>query len=71
MIIHLYVIAPGHGTHYWNNEISIPVSPPQPNPQHPKNTPHILYSRPWKVKSQPEGGPHIGPKHVVVSLLYY
>jgi len=24
-----------------------------------------------KVKSQPEDGPHIGPKHVVVSLLYY
>ena len=24
-----------------------------------------------KVKSQPEDGPNIGPKHVVVFLLYY
>ena len=24
-----------------------------------------------QVKSQPEDGPHIGPKHVVVFLLYY
>jgi len=24
-----------------------------------------------KVRSQPEDGPHIGPKHVVVFLLYY
>ena len=39
--------------------------------QYQKNTPHILYSGPCKVRSQPEDGPHIGPKHVVSSLLYY
>ena len=61
---------PGHGTHYWNKRDLVP-SPPPPNPQYPKNTPHILYSGPWKVRSQPEDGPYIGPKHVVLFLLYY
>ena len=35
------VTALGHGSHYWNNEISFPP----PNPQ--TNAPHILYS--WSV----------------------
>ena len=29
-------VAPAHGTHYCNNEISFPP----PNPQYPKRTPH-------------------------------
>jgi len=35
------VIAPGHGTHYWNNEISSPLPSPHPTPNTQK-TPHIL-----------------------------
>jgi len=34
------VIAPGHGTHYWNNEISPLPSPTKP--PIPQRTPHIL-----------------------------
>ena len=30
----------GHGTHYWNNEISFPSLFPPPNPQNPQRTPH-------------------------------
>jgi len=45
------------------------VPPTQPL-IHLKNTPHILYTA-LQVKPQPEDGPNIGPKHVVVFLLYY
>ena len=45
-----------------------PRTPP-PNPQYPKRTPHTSCIAAPKVKSQPEDGPHIGPKHVVVVLL--
>ena len=44
---------------------------PPPNPQYPKRTPHTSRIAAPKVKSQPEDGPHIGPKHVVVVLVYY
>jgi hypothetical protein len=56
-----------NGTHYWNNEILFPP----PNPQYPKRTPHTSCIAALWVKPQPEGGPHIGAKHVVVFLLYY
>ena len=44
---------------------------PQPNPQYPKRTPHTSCTAALKVKSQPEDGPHIGLKHVVVFLVYW
>ena len=42
---------------------------PPPNPQQPKRTPHTSCIAAPKVKSQPEDGPYIGPKHVVVVLV--
>ena len=44
----------GHGTQYWNNEISSPHT-------------HLVK---LISKLQPEDGPPIGPKHVVVFPLY-
>jgi len=44
--------------------------PSQPNPQYPQRTPHTSCIADLYVKSQPEDGPHIGPKHVVVFQLY-
>ena len=32
---------------------------------------HTYFIAALQVKSQPEDGQHIGPKHVVVDLLYY
>ena len=61
------ITALGHGTHNWNNEISFPP----PNSQYPKRTPHTFCIAALWVKLQPEDGPHTGPKHVVVFLLYY
>jgi len=40
-----------------------------PSPHEPKRTPHTSCIDAPKVKSQPEDGPHIGPKHVVVVLV--
>ena len=57
----------GHGNYNWNNEISFYP----PNPQYPKRTPHTSFIAAVWVKLQPEDGPHIGRKHVVVFLLYY
>jgi len=45
--------------------------PPQPNPQYPQRTLQTSCIADLYVKSQTEDGPHIGPKHVVVFLLYY
>ena len=36
-----------------------------------RQTPHTSCIADLQVESQPEDGPHIGPKHVVVFLLYY
>ena len=43
---------------------------PHPTPNNIKE-PHTSCIAAPKVKSQPENGPHIGPKHVVVVLVYY
>ena len=40
-------------------------------PQYPQRTPHTSCIAALLVKAQSEDGPHIGPKHVVVSLLNY
>jgi len=58
------ITALGHGTHCGNNEISYP--PPNTLKEHP----HTSCIAALEVKSQPEDGQHIGPKHVVVHPLY-
>jgi len=58
------ITALGHGTHYSNNEISFPPPPT------PRKTPHTSYITDMLVESQPEDGTYIGPKHVVVFLLF-
>ena len=45
--------------------------PPHPIPKTLKKTPHTSCIAALQVKSQPADGPRIGPKHVVVYLLYY
>ena len=43
---------------------------PHPTPNTLKEHPHTSCTAALKVKSQPEDGQHIGPKHVVVFPLY-
>ena len=63
LMVDRLIKTPEYGTHWY--EIS--NSPPPPEP--PKNRPtHSCITDP-KVQSQPEDGPHIGPKHVVINLL--
>ena len=42
---------------------------PHPTPTNLKKKTHTSCIAAPKVKSQPEDGPHIGPKHVVVVLV--
>ena len=44
---------------------------PHPTPTNLKEHSHTSCIAAPKVKSQPEDGPHIRPKHVVVVLVYY
>jgi len=50
----------------------VPTTEMRSHPPHPPTqTPHTSCTIDLQVKSQSEDGPHIGPKHVVVFLLYH
>jgi len=52
-------------------DLVITTRSPFPVPPTQSPTPHTSSIDAVQVKSQPEDGPHKGPKHVVVFLLHY
>jgi len=63
MVVHLEKKTRGPSTHCYN-EISTPLPPKTPQ----ERPTHSCITDP-KIQSQPEDGPNIGPKHVVVIIL--